>query len=169
MRSQTLTRSHQRGIGLVEVIVVIAVIGVIAAITAPLVGNVFSASEDAKARMNARDLETISSGLASLGVAHVIPESLGGVEATARLIRVGVTVPEGPMAGAKFIMAALSDDDIADMAKYLRVVYDQYELRLEYYDPDDGIGSIEAVKPDRQMLYAYFRPKYGKTYKIVSA
>ena len=124
----------QLGISLVELLITLAILAVITSMSLPTVSRIFESSTDAKARMNARNLESMSADLAALGVAHVIPDSLGGIEATARLIRTGVIVPEGPMSGALFRMAALSDEDIAEMAKYLSVVYHKYELSIQYID-----------------------------------
>ena len=117
-----------------ELLIVIAVIGVIAAIALPSVSRLFEASNEAKDRLNAKNLSSMSEILASLGVAHVIPDSLGGIKATARLIREGVIVSEGPMAGERFIMASLHDDDIDGLAQFLKVKYGVTELSLVYSD-----------------------------------
>jgi len=77
----------------------------------------------------------MSGALAALGVAHVIPDSMGGVAATARLLREGVIVPEGPMAGEKFVLSGLRDDEIDSISVYLYVQYDRKELRLIFRDP----------------------------------
>jgi len=111
----------QSGMSLSELLIVIAVIGIISAIALPKISRLFEASTEAKDRLNAKQLSSMSAILASLGVAHVIPDSLGGIKATARLIREGVIVSEGPMAGEQFIMAALMDKDITGLARFLKV------------------------------------------------
>jgi len=123
-----------------DVLIVIAVLGVISAIALPSVSHVFEASKEAKDRSNAQQIASMSAVLASLGVAHVIPDSLGGVPATARLLREGVIVSEGPMAGEKFIFASLSDEDIEGVDKYLDVKYGAGELSLVYITPQNGGG-----------------------------
>ncbi len=120
------------GFSLVEMLVVVAVIGIIAAIAIPSVSNVFDTASNAKDRQNARQIDSMSAALAALGVAHVIPESMGGVQATARLFREGIIVSEGPMAGERFVMASLSDDDIEGVDTFLQIRYDTRELSLEY-------------------------------------
>ncbi|MDF1816517.1 MAG: type II secretion system protein [Verrucomicrobiales bacterium] len=115
---------------LVEMLVVIAIIGTISAVAVPVLTGIRDSSNKAKNLTNARHIERMSASLASLGVAHVIPDSMGGVEATARLLREGVTVPEGPMAGESFRLPNLSDDDVSEIGKLLRVQYDMRELRL---------------------------------------
>ena len=135
-----------RAFSLVEVLVIIGVIGVISAIALPTVSRIFDSANDAKDRMNAKQMEQMSGTLASLGVAHVMPESLGGVPATARLLREGVIVPEGPMAGEKFIMSALQDDDIESLEDYLKVRYDMRELSLQYFEVAAKNKSLEAIE-----------------------
>ena len=132
----SIGRKTRPGMTLVELLIVLSVLAVITAVAMPSISRLLEGGNKAKAMANAKQLESISASLASLGVAHVIPDSMGGVEATARLIREGVIVPEGPMAGEQFIMAGLSDDEISELSKYLRVQYDLRELRLVAKDPD---------------------------------
>ena len=115
---------------LVELVVSILVLGIIIALAVPLFSGVSGAGKVAKNQKNAQEIARISTALASIGVAHVMPESLGGVEATARLIREGVVVPEGPFQGQEFKLASLSDEDITGAAEYLEIVYDLNEIRL---------------------------------------
>lgn len=66
---------------------------------------------------------------------------MGGVAATARLLREGVIVPEGPMAGEKFVLSGLRDDEIDSISIYLYVEYDRRELRLIFRDPKLQTGA----------------------------
>ncbi len=127
-------KTSQSGMSLSELLIVVGVIGVISAFALPRVSRLFEASTEAKDRQNAKNLSSMSAILASLGVAHVIPDSLGGVKATARLIREGVIVSEGPMAGEQFIMAALHDEDIVGLSRFLKVKYGVTELSLVFSD-----------------------------------
>ena len=135
---------NDSAMSLVEVLIVISVIGVISAIAIPMVSNVFESSNGAKDRQNAKNLESLSRSLAALGVAHVIPDSMGGVEATARLLSKGVIVPEGPMAGEVFILSGMGDEDITALTKYLKIEYDLRELRLVYFEPEQSSQIIES-------------------------
>lgn len=126
---------------LVEVLIVVVVIGIIAAIGLPAINNIRDAAKQAAAIQNAKNIQQMSGALAALGVAHVIPDSMGGVAATARLLREGVIVPEGPMAGEKFVLAGLRDDEIDEISVYLYVEYDRRELRLIFRDPKLQTGA----------------------------
>ena len=118
------------GMSLVELIISILVLGIVIALAVPLFSGVSEAGKIAKNQKNAQQLASVSTALASVGVAHVMPESLGGVEATARLIREGIIVPEGPFQGQEFKLASLSDEDITGASEYLEIVYDLHEIRL---------------------------------------
>ena len=122
-------------------LIVVAVIGIVAAVSIPTVGKLRKAAERTAAIQNAKNISQMSAALAALGVAHVIPDSMGGVAATARLLREGVIVPEGPMAGEKFVLAGLLDDDIDEVSAYLYVQYDQRELRVVFRELDVDLNS----------------------------
>lgn len=128
------TRSNTRAFSLVEMLVVIAVIGILGGVAIPIIADIYEKSQKAKDTVNAKNIERMSASLASLGVAHVIPDSMGGVEATARLLREGVKVPEGPMKDEIFILSGMDDEDIEDAGKLLRVQYDMEALRLVFED-----------------------------------
>ncbi|HRQ90070.1 MAG TPA: hypothetical protein PLA50_14825, partial [Bacteroidia bacterium] len=85
--------------------------------------------------------------------AHVIPDSMGGAAATARLLREGVTVTGSVMVGEKFILSGLSDEDIEEVAKFLDIQYDRRELRLVYRDPEVE-GGVFRWKVDGDKLIA---------------
>ncbi|MCB1234758.1 MAG: hypothetical protein KDM91_06775 [Verrucomicrobiae bacterium] len=87
----------------------------------------------------------MSAQLAGLGVAHVIPESMGGVAATVRLLREGIIIPSGPMAGSPFRIPHIADEEIENVEEYLRIVYDYSELRLEFHDPEDTGGASGPI------------------------
>jgi len=136
---------------LVEMLIVVAVIGIIAAIGLPAINNIRESAKEVAAIQNAKNIQQMSGALAALGVAHVIPDSMGGVAATARLLREGVIVPEGPMAGEKFVLSGLRDDEIDSISVYLYVQYDRRELRLIFRDPKLQIGG-SAVLQTGQIL-----------------
>lgn len=121
---------------MVELLIVIVVIGIIAVVALPSISNIRGVAKKTTAIQNAKSLSQMSQALAALGVAHVIPDSMGGVAATARLLREGVIVPEGPMAGEKFILTGLNDEEIDHVAEYLYVQYHGKELRLIFRDPE---------------------------------
>ena len=143
MRNRTIRRGStsifsrikdHRAFSLVEILVVIVVIGIITAIAMPAIRGVLENGEEAKVTQNAKNIAALSSNLAAIGVAHVLPDSLGGIEATARLLREGVTVPEGPLAGQMFRMNGLSDQEITKAADKLTIVYAEKELNLQFKD-----------------------------------
>ncbi|MGK0190308.1 MAG: prepilin-type N-terminal cleavage/methylation domain-containing protein [Verrucomicrobiales bacterium] len=117
---------------LVELLVVIAVIAVIAAMTIPTISGVLERADEAKTLKNAKEIAGMSSSLSSIGVAHVLPESLGGVKATARMLSVGVVVPEGPMQGQRFQLSGLTDEEIDKAEPYLDISYNEEELALSF-------------------------------------
>ncbi len=129
-----------------ELLIAIVVISIIVVIALPSISNIRTSARKAAAIQNAKGISQMSATLAALGVAHVIPDSMGGVEATARLLREGVIVPEGPMAGEKFVLAGLDDDDIAYIATYLYVQYDTKELRLIFTNPE--LDNETSLFPD---------------------
>ena len=132
-------RSQQSAFSLTELLMVIAAIGIITAITMPTVSRIYEASKEGADRQNAKQMASVSAALAALGVAHVIPDSMGGVKATARLLREGVIVPEGIMAGELFIIPSLADEDIDGLDRFLAVKYDSRELSLIYSElPESG-------------------------------
>lgn len=122
-------------------LIVIVVIGIIAAISMPVIGNLREMARRTTAIQNAKSLSQMSGALAALGVAHVIPDSMGGVPATARLLREGVIVPEGPMAGERFVMMGMNDDEIEYVSEFLYIQYDNKELRLIFQDPEENGGA----------------------------
>ena len=81
---------------------------------------------------DAKDIAGLSDRLAEIGVAHVVPESLGGIEATARILRDGIVVSEGPLEGQFFVLSGLTVEDIASAAPLLEVVYEKSERSLRY-------------------------------------
>jgi prepilin-type N-terminal cleavage/methylation domain-containing protein len=130
-----LHRPEKKAFSLVEMLVVVSVIGIMAMFALPAISSVSDAARNAKAQRNAQNIAQVSTVLGNMGVAHVLPDSLGGAEATARLLREGVTVSKGAFKGQQFIIAALSDEEIQYASKYLNIVYDFSEIRLEYVGP----------------------------------
>lgn len=129
--------SRKRGLSLVEALLVIVTIAIILTISLPVIGNIRESAKKAAATQNAKMVASMSEALAALGVAHVIPDSMGGAEATARLLREGVIVPEGPFAGERFILSGMRDDEIEEVAEYLDIQYDETQLRLVFMQPSD--------------------------------
>ena len=119
MESVTAFKANRgfKAFSLVEILVVVVVIAIIIAISLPVVRGVLEEGEEVKVMVNAKNISDLSSKLAMVGVAHVLPESLGGIEATARLLREGVIVPEGPLAGQKFNSASAKERSKATSAR----------------------------------------------------
>ena len=139
-----------RGLSLVEALIVIVAIGIIVAIALPVIGNLRESAQQAASMQNAKNVAQLSEALAAFGVAHVIPDSMGGVEATARLMREGIIVPEGPMAGEKFVLSGMRDNEIADVARYLTIRYGEKDLQLVFRQ-NPGSTLIERTT---DVLYA---------------
>ncbi len=123
-----------RAFSLVEMMIVVAIIGIMAMMASPVLKSVNESAKDSTAQRNAQNLAQLSATLHQIGIAHVLPESLGGVEATARLLREGVIVDTGTWKDQEFSLI-LSDDEITRAAEYLDVVYDTHEIRLIYAGP----------------------------------
>ncbi|MEM7386825.1 MAG: hypothetical protein AAF514_17950, partial [Verrucomicrobiota bacterium] len=85
-----------------------------------------------KNRKNAQNLASLSMAAAQAGVAHVLPDSMGGVEATARLLREGIHAQTGSFQGELFCLPGLTDNEITEAAEFLDIVYDTHELRLVF-------------------------------------
>jgi hypothetical protein len=147
-----ITVQQDSGISLVEAILVVLVIGILAALAMPSISNLRDVAKRTTAIQNAKSISQMSSALAGFGVAHVIPDSMGGVAATARLLREGVIVPDGPMAGEKFVLTGLNDEEIDYVASFLYVQYDKRELRLIFRDPHLEEGTWITPARERGML-----------------
>lgn len=132
---QKASRRYLSGLSLTELLIVVGVIGLVAAIGLPAIGNVRESARRASAKQNAKNVNQMSEALNALGVAHIIPDSMGGVEATVRLFREGVVVAEGPMAGQRFALSGLRDEEIEWTAQYLRIEYREFDLQLVYVEP----------------------------------
>ena len=143
-------RSPKIAMSVVELLIVVAVIGIVAAIGIPTISTIRESAQKAAAMQNAKNIQQMSAALDALGVAHVIPDSMGGVAATAPLLREGVIVPEGPMAGEKFILSGMPDAEIDLVSEYLYVQYGRKELMLVYRDPSlstffDSLPSSQKI------------------------
>ncbi len=123
---------HRAAFGLIELVVVVAVIGVVSAIAFPFFSDVRDNVEHEKDRRNAQQIVNLSTALNAIGIAHVIPDSLGGVEATAKLLREGITISSGPSAGERIALSGLTDREIANSARFIDIVYldDQITIRF---------------------------------------
>lgn len=132
----TKTKRAERrraGFSLTEMLVVVAVLGIIAAIGIQAIGGLADTANETAARRNAQNLASLSAGLSNLGVAHVIPESLGGIEATCRLLKLGIVVPDGPMKGSYYGVPGLPEERIPAASVYLEISYrNLYVLRMIY-------------------------------------
>jgi hypothetical protein len=117
---------------LLELLVVIAIIAVVVMFALPMISGVDDAARDTKDKANASHVANMSEALAAMGVAHVFPESLGGTEATIRLLREGVVVTGGPFSGQTFMIRPLNNREVAGAARYLELIYDNHEIRLAY-------------------------------------
>lgn len=127
------SKGFRSGFSLVELLVTIGIIAVVVTIAVQMIGGLSDNADATAAKKNAQNMGSVSASLSALGVAHVIPESLGGTEATCRLIRHGIEIPDGPMQGTYFSVAGVSDDDIPSVAVYLDISYqDLYVLRMIY-------------------------------------
>ena len=124
--------SCRHGFSLVEMLVVIAIIGVVTLISVPLITNFISVGKESVAKRNAQTTVGVSAKLSSIGVAHVLPESLGGAEATTRLLRRGIRVPDGPMQGQYYGIDYISDENIEAAAIFMEILFNHDVLQLGY-------------------------------------
>ena len=116
-----------------------AVVGVITAIAVPLLTNVSGETEKVVITNNAIEADTVSTGLAVEGVAHVLPESLGGKEGTLRFMKVGITVQrEGRQ--TTYGLPSLPEKHITPVAQLVEPVFDTAEVRLDYRGEDATDG-----------------------------
>ena len=115
-----------------EMIAVVAIVGLITAIALPYFGDLRDGVDREKSRRNAQQIVALSTAVSGLGISHVLPDSLGGVEATARLLREGITVTSGPIAGERIALAGLTDLEIEKAAEFLEIVYLPNKIALRY-------------------------------------
>ncbi|MEM1440753.1 MAG: hypothetical protein AAGF67_00320 [Verrucomicrobiota bacterium] len=137
-----------------ELLLIVGIIAIIATVAIPTISRLRDSAKKAAATQNAKNVAQMSEALAALGVAHVIPDSLGGPEATARLLREGVVVPEGPMAGERFILSGMRESEIEETAEYLKIEYGDTYLRLVFSPPSDRTGTtlFHSYPSDRLLL-----------------
>ena len=91
---------------LVEMLVVIAVIGLLAAISIPMISNVFGNAEEGKDKRNAQILASMASAAQAAGDATIAAS--GGDEAAANLVIAGVS-GAGEFADTTFRVPNMSD------------------------------------------------------------
>jgi len=123
---------RSRAFSLLELLAAVAAIGILAAIASMALRGIRDDGDSTKDRANAQHIAQVSAALGAMGVAHVLPDSLGGAEATARLLRNGIEVSKGPFTGQTMSIKALSDEDLSAASHYLELVYDLKEVRLVY-------------------------------------
>jgi hypothetical protein len=63
----------------------------------------------------------------------VLPESLGGAEATTRLLRRSIKVPVGPMQGKYFRIDGMSDENIQAAAIFMKIIFNDNVFQLGYH------------------------------------
>ena len=107
------------------------IIGVLAAVAIPIAQGLGRASAS-KSKRNAQMAAEVSNNLVSLDVAHVLPESLGGAEATIRLLKQGFKIEDGSLDGMTIGLQNIPDSEVKPASTYLGVVFDEQSLRLEY-------------------------------------
>jgi hypothetical protein len=122
---------RNRMIGLTEISVGIAAVAILAVIVLPIIRSISQATTS-RMKHNAQVTQQASSSLSTLNIAHVLPESLGGVEATTRLLKQGIYVSDGPMEGHFLGVPNLQENEVVPTSKFLNVVFDLSDLYLEY-------------------------------------
>lgn len=132
-------------ISLVELLVVIAILASVALIVIPHVGKFSDAAERSVAKRNAQSLASLSASIAAMGAEHVLPESLGGTEATCRLLRKGVTFTDGLSAGQYYGMPGLPEHEIPFAAVYLEIGYENLSFLQLIYLAGKEFGDEEPV------------------------
>ena len=131
IRPLRATRRGTVAFSLFELLLVVFIIGVLVLVTIPILRGIERISVK-KTQRNAQQTAQISSNLSSLDVVHVLPESLGGAEATTRLIKQGLHIEDGSMDGVYLGFPNLGESEVQPASEYLEVVFDGTSLRLEY-------------------------------------
>lgn len=129
---RALRKRSLASFSLEEILVMVAVTGIMVTIGMPAINGVRDGAAQSAAERNAQTIAMISSSLAAAGEEHVLPDSLGGAEATVMLLREGVEVTQGSFSGQIFSTGQMSDKEIEYAVKHLRVVYDADQVRLAY-------------------------------------
>lgn len=116
-------RIRRSGFSLFEMLLTVGILGILSAI----VVNSFSQSKrdviiETVNRRNAQAFATVTYCAQLAGIDPVVGTD---VEATMRLVVIGVTPTSGPMSGRAFRISGMSDDDITGAAYYLNIDHGQ--------------------------------------------
>lgn len=111
---------------------VLIVFSVSIAIAQPSPGKTSDTSAEGQSKADAREIASVSASLSGIGVAHVFPKGMGGVEATIRLLREAVATSEKDLNEKIHRIVALSDEQARQAAEHLKIISVADDFRLVY-------------------------------------
>ncbi|MDF1754987.1 MAG: type II secretion system protein [Verrucomicrobiales bacterium] len=133
----TFTSRSFAGFSLVEMLTVVSVIGILSAIGLPAISNIRESAKIGAAKRNAQEAASLSAIADAAGIAHVVPELAGGVEATLAILADGISSPSETGIPIE-LKLYLSDQEITAAAKFLKLRYLDSGIRMEYNNNPDS-------------------------------
>lgn len=115
--SANSTLSKTKGIGLVEMLVVVSIIGIITAIViVPYTKVTRDRTDQARNRVNAQQIVSMSQSARAAGVSLMVP---GDLEATLKQVVAGGTSSDGVFTGATFSLEGMDEESVEKASDYL--------------------------------------------------
>ena len=126
----TFIRQQTGRLGVFEWSMIAVIVAVVASVTIPLALGLGRPTSPPTAEKKAHQIVKVSNRLAALGVSHVLPESLGGAEATIRLLQNRVR-NQAP-GSLDMTLPEFGEGEIAAVAAYLQVLVGEEKLLLKF-------------------------------------
>ncbi len=146
-----VARSRNGALSLVEMLGVVSIVGILTGVAILGLRSVPQNVDETVVTHNALEVDSTSGVLAGMGIYHVIPDSLGGVEATVRWMNCGIEVQREERRMV-YTINQIPESNIFPVTERLERVLDSKVVRLEYRDLNNlathdaltGFGNLSA-------------------------